>query len=106
MIACTALETYVHCMHNHEISSYRYSGYFHNGTQIQELKVELPLSTIPFKELIATEKAGLANNFISAFIAHAGSVIVFHSEALKEIQDDCPIILCYSKHSGTGTVSG
>jgi len=68
------------------------------------LKVELPLTTTPFKKLIAAEKAGLANNFISAFVAHAGSIVVFHSEALKEIQDDRPIILCYSKHSGTGRI--
>ena len=82
--------------------SYRYSGYGHNGTQLQELKIQLPLSTTAFKQLIAAEKVGLANNFTSAFISHAGSVVVFHSEVLKEIQDDCPIILCYSSHSGTG----
>ena len=80
----------------------RYSGYCHNGTQLQELKVELPLCTNSLVQLIAAEKEGLADNFISSFIVHAGSLVVFHSEVLKEIQDDCSIILCYSKHSGTG----
>ena len=92
-------------LHNY-VKSYglcRYSGYCQNGAQLQELKIELPLSSTSFKDLLTAEKVGLANNFISAFIAHAGSVVVFHSDTIKEIQDDCPIILCYSKYSGTGT---
>jgi len=81
---------------------YRYPGYSHNGKQLQELKISLPLSIISFVELLSAEKTGLANNFVSAFIAHAASAVVFHSEAIKELQDDCPIILCFSKYSGTG----
>jgi len=66
------------------------------------MKINLPLSTDSFVDLLLAEKTGLQNNFISAFIAHAASAVVFHSEALKDLQDDCPVILCYSKHSGTG----
>ena len=100
------MPTFAECTYTSKMlyGSYRYYGYTHNGVQLQALTIELPLATTPFKELIAAEKVGLANNFVSAFISHAGSIVLFHSEELKEIQDDCPIILCYSNYSGTGIV--
>lgn len=27
---------------------------------------------------------------------------MFHFEAIQDLQDECPLILCYSKQSGTG----
>lgn len=44
----------------------------------------------------------LKNNFLSFFSALAASVVVFHYEGILEIQDECPMVLCYSEESGTG----
>jgi len=39
---------------------------------------------------------------MSSFIALAGGIVAFHFETIHGQQDECPIILCYSKASGTG----
>ena len=66
------------------------------------MKIELPLNNDCLREALAVQKEALSNNFISSFIALAGSVVLFHFEAIKEIQDECPLVLCYSKECGTG----
>lgn len=37
-----------------------------------------------------------------SFIGLAGGVLAFHFQTIHDQQDECPIILLYSKSSGTG----
>ena len=53
-------------------------------------------------EFLALQQDSFNNNFLSSFMALSGTLVLFHFEKLREIQDECPIILCYSKESGTG----
>ena len=41
---------------------------------------------------------------MSSFLGLAGGVLVFHFQTIHDQQDECPIILLYSKSSGTGNV--
>lgn len=73
--------------------------------QISPLPVSLPLSIKPLKELLKPAKKCLGNNFTSSFITIVGTVIVFHYESIMDIQDECPLIMCYSRESRTGMIS-
>ena len=66
------------------------------------LPVHLPLSLEPLITLLYTSKKCLDDNFISSFLTVVGCIMVFHYESLLDIQDECPLILCYSRQSGTG----
>lgn len=77
---------------------YRYSELI----ELPAPKIELPLEVNPLIELIRLQKDCLKNNFMSSFIALAGGIVAFHFETIQDQQDECPIILCYSKASGTG----
>ena len=68
------------------------------------LPITLPLEIQPLVELLYLSRRCLDNNFISSFLVLAGGVIVFHYETILDIQDECPLNLCYSSKSGTGTV--
>jgi hypothetical protein len=73
-----------------------------NYLNIGQLDINLPLTIEPLKALLDLTKKCLRNNFCSAFLALAGGIVIFHFEAIQDLQDECPIILCYSKQSGTG----
>ena len=66
------------------------------------LPISLPPSSEPLILLLKMAKKCLGNNFMSSFMTTAGCVMAFHYTSLLEIQDECPLILCYSKTSGTG----
>ena len=69
--------------------------------KISAPKIQLPLEVNPLTQLISLQKQCLRNNFMSSFIALAGGIVTFHFETIQDQQDECPIILCYSKASGT-----
>lgn len=58
-----------------------------------------------FEDLLAMSKRCLDNNFISSVLTLAGGIIVFHYESIIDLQDECPLILCYSRKSGTGELT-
>lgn len=62
----------------------------------------LPLSLEPLIHLFEITKECLGVNFIPSLVAFSGGVISFHYESILEIQDECPLFLCYSPNSGTG----
>ena len=76
--------------------------YIQSTSSSPPLDIILPLSTEPLTDLLAITKKCLDNNFVSSFLAIIGCVIAFHYEAIMNIQDECPLILCYSRESGTG----
>lgn len=67
--------------------------------------IHLPLGLEPLQQLISTAKDLLSNNFNSCFATIAGSVLLFHYQVIMEEQDECPLVLCYSRGNGTGTYS-
>lgn len=70
--------------------------------KVVPLPVCLPLSACGLSNLLRIAKKCLGNNFVASFLTIAGCLTAFHYEALLELQDECPMILCYSKESGTG----
>ncbi len=62
----------------------------------------MPFSLEPLKKLLATERRCLDNNFVSGFLTLVGSVVAFHYSSIIDIHEECPLVLCYSKGSGTG----
>lgn len=82
----------------------RFPGYIPHGAneQLQPMKICIPLDDAILRTALSVLKDALHNNFFSSFMAIAGSVLLFHYEAIQEIQDQCPILLCFSKESGTG----
>ena len=44
----------------------------------------------------------MGSNFIPCFLVIAGSVLTLHYETVMGMVDCCPIVLAYSKESGTG----
>ena len=80
----------------------RSSDYVTNDITIRAHNIHLPLDKSGLGKLLHIQKDLLKSNFLSSFLTLAGSVVLFHFEAIKEIQDECPVIVCYSKQSGTG----
>ena len=67
------------------------------------LSIALPLCPDGFQRLCRTALRCLKNNFYSFFIlAVSGGVMALHYEKVLEIQDECPLVLCYSASCGTG----
>ena len=64
-----------------------------------------PLQLEPLNELLSTARICLDNNFVSSFLTLVGSIVAFHYTSVLTTQDECPLILCYSKESGTGMLS-
>ena len=81
--------------------SYRHLDYMGSENTVL-LPIHLPLELAPLAEMLKTAKLCLCNNFISSFITLVGAIIAFHYESIMDIQDECPLILCYSSSSGTG----
>ena len=66
------------------------------------LSIALPLCPDGFQQLCRTALQCLKNNFYSFFLAVSGGVMAHHYEKVLEIQDECPLVLCYSASCGTG----
>ena len=85
---------------------YRHTEYIRalNNSHAIPANVQLPLDTNskPMIELLEASKNCLENNFISSFLTVAGSIVLLHYETILGMQDECPLILCYSSQSGTG----
>ena len=71
--------------------------------QMNPLNIELPLSINPLRHLLSIQQKLMRQNFIPSFVVLAGSVIMYHFETINMLQGECPLILLYSKKSGTGT---
>ena len=85
---------------------YRDEEYIQSVTRssVIPIHVSLPLSRDPLIHLLRITKKCLDNNFISCFLAVAGTVILLHYESILEVQDECPLLLCYSTEPGTGYI--
>ena len=66
------------------------------------LSIALPLCPDGFQRLCRTPLRCLKNNFYSFFLAVSGGVMALHYQKVLEIQDECPLVLCYSASCGTG----
>ena len=83
----------------------RHAGYLrtlHKSAMLLPISVALPLEKNPLLKLLETVKLCLDNNFLSCFMTIVGGIIGFHYESIMDIQDECPLFLCYSRESGTG----
>ena len=70
------------------------------------LPISLPLRLRPLIRLLTIARKCLDNNFLGSFLTMVGCIMVFHYESIPDIQDECPLILCYSRNSGTGMSTG
>ena len=66
------------------------------------LSISTPLSGAPLLELLKTAKECLDNNFLSSLVMMAGGIVAFHYESILDLQDECPLIMGFSRESGTG----
>ena len=71
---------------------------------VVSIPVKTPLSPQPMVHLLKVSKKCLDNNFLSSLITLAGAVIILHYEDVLGMQDECPLVLCFSQSPGTGTV--
>ena len=60
------------------------------------------MSAKGFQKLCATAQECLSNNFLSFFAAVSGAVMSLHFEQVVHLNDECPIVMCYSSSCGTG----
>lgn len=65
-------------------------------------RIQAPFQLEPLKHLLSTARECLDNNFLSSFLTLVGSIMAFHYTSILVTQDECPLILCYSRESGTG----
>ena len=66
------------------------------------INILTPLSDKPMVNLLMLTKQCLGNNFESSVLTLAGALIILHYEDILGMQDECPLILCFSKSSGSG----
>ena len=66
------------------------------------VQLSQPLCTTPLLRLLEIARQCLHNNFISTVLTVIGGIISFHYESILQIQDECPLFLCFSRESGTG----
>ena len=66
------------------------------------LQISTPLSSTTLRCLLRTAKEGLDNNFLPSLMVMAGGIVAFHYESILDLQDQCPLILAFSKECGTG----
>ena len=71
-------------------------------TPLTPVQICLPLRLDPLPHLFETTKGCLGINFIPSLLSFTGGVISFHYESILDLQDECPLFLCYSPSSGTG----
>ena len=65
----------------------------------------LPLRLDPLAYLLGATRECLGINFIPSLLALTGGLISFHYESILDLQDECPLFLCYSPNSGTGELA-
>ena len=84
----------------------RHEEYIHMlpKARVVSIPVTTPLSPQPMIHLIKMTKHSLDNNFLSFFVTLAGAVIVLHYEDILGIQDERPLVLCFSPSPGTSTL--
>ena len=70
--------------------------------RVVPISVITPLSPQPMIHLLRITKRCLDNNFLSSLVTLAGAVIVLHYEDVLGIQDECPLVLCFSPSPGSG----
>lgn len=82
----------------------RHEDYLHAlwKSKVIPLSIVTPLHLDPMVDVLSITKKCLDNNFISSFLTVAGAVILLHYESILELQDECPLILCFSTMPGTG----
>ena len=66
------------------------------------VQLSQPLCATPLLRLLEIARQCLHNNFISTVLTVIGGIISFHYESILQIQDECPLFLCFSRESGTG----
>ena len=70
--------------------------------RVVPISIVTPLSTAPLVNLIRTTKRCLDNNFYSSMFTLAGAAILLHYEQVLGLQDECPLVLCFSQSPGSG----
>ena len=66
------------------------------------LPVHQPLGIHGLEGVVSAARDCLESNFIPCFLVIAGRVLTLHYETVMSMVDCCPIVLAYSKESGTG----
>lgn len=69
---------------------------------VVSLQISTPLSSTPLRRLLRIAKQCLDNNFLPSLMVMAGGIVAFHYESILDLQDQCPLILAFSKECGTG----
>ena len=85
----------MYCRHTEYIQSM-------SKTRVIPVTISTPLSVEPMIQLLKISKKCLGNNFISSFLTVAGAGVLLHYESILGMQDECPLMLCYSSKPGTG----
>lgn len=71
-------------------------------TPMTPVPISLPLRLDPLSQLFEMTRECLGINYIPSLLAFTGGMISFHYESILDLQDECPLFLCYSYNSGTG----
>ena len=66
------------------------------------LQVVRPLNVLGVQKLLEVAKQFYDNNF---YLAISGAVMALHCQEVININDECPIVMCYSSSCGTGNDS-
>lgn len=84
--------------------SYRHEPYIEDLTKCKVIpaSVSTPLSSNTLTELLKITKKCLKNNFLSSFLTVAGAAVLLHYKSILDVQDECPLLLCFSSTPGTG----
>ena len=67
------------------------------------LQVVRPLNVLGVQKLLEVAKQFYDYNFMSFYLAISGAVMALHCQEV--INDECPIVMCYSSSCGTGNDS-
>ena len=61
-----------------------------------------PLNVLGVQKVLEVAKQFYDNNFMSFYLAISGAVMALHCQEVININDECPIVMCYSSSCGTG----
>ena len=90
--------------HNLYASHYRNDEYLQlqYKCHVNPVPVATPLCAKSLIDILSLTRQCLVNNFVSSFLTVAGAVLLLHYESILDMQDECPVVLCYSSISGAG----
>ena len=71
-------------------------------SRVNPVPVATPLCANSLVDILSLTRQCLVNNFVSSFLTVAGAVLLLHYESILDMQDECPLVLCYSSTSGAG----